>query len=189
MGPQSPQSNRVGELRPDAQLVESVRLGDTQAFAELYERYKRGVYEYCFRLLRDRDNAADATQNAFLKMFKGISELKSTAGFKVWMFTIARNEVFQHLRRSRSNGLPDEDDFWETESPQEAYLQQEQTELVQRALGELKPEYREVLLLLEYEQLSYAEIAAVTGATLSSVESRIFKARKALAKKLKPYFK
>ncbi|MEK6757156.1 MAG: sigma-70 family RNA polymerase sigma factor [Bacteroidota bacterium] len=187
MGPQSPQSNRIGELRSDAQLVECIRLGDARAFAELFNRHKRSVYEYCFRLLQDRDNAADAMQNTFIKMFNSIAGLKSTAAFKVWMFTIARNEVFEHIRRSRSNGLPDEDDLWGEESPYEEYIQQEQTELVQRAIAQLKPDYREVLVLLEYEQLSYSEIASITGATIGSVESRIFKARKALAKKLKPY--
>jgi RNA polymerase sigma-70 factor (ECF subfamily) len=103
------------------------------------------------------------------------------------MFTIARNEVYAHLRRARSNGLEGNEDVWESDSPHEEFVAQEQVELVQRLLTQLKPEYREVLLLVEYEQMSYADIAAITGATLSSVESRIFKARKALGKKLKPF--
>ncbi len=79
------------------------------------------------------------------------------------------------------------EDVWQVESPHEAFVTQEQAEIVQRLLAQLKPEYREVLLLVEYEQMSYADIASVTGTTLSSVESRIFKARKALGKKLKQY--
>ena len=65
----------------------------------------------------------------------------------------------------------------------------ELTEVVETYLWELKVEYREVLVLRQYDKLSYAEIAAITGDTVSSVESRLFKARKALAKKLAPYFK
>ena len=164
-----------------------MQLNDTSAFAEIYMRYKRAVYEYCYRLLQNRQVAEDATQNTFMKIHHSIGELRSAASFKSWMFRIARNEVYAHLRRARSNGLEAGEDVWEVESPHDEFVHQEQSELVQRLLAELKPEYREVLLLVEYEQLSYADIASITNATLSSVESRIFKARKALAKKLKPY--
>jgi RNA polymerase sigma-70 factor (ECF subfamily) len=164
-----------------------MQLNDTSAFAEIYMRYKRAVYEYCYRLLQNRQIAEDATQNTFIKIQQGIQELRVVSSFKAWMFTIARNEVYAHLRRARSNGLEGNEDVWEVESPHEEFVHQEQAELVQRLLAELKPEYREVLLLVEYEQMSYAEIASVTGATLSSVESRIFKARKALGKRLRLY--
>jgi len=175
------------EQNSDVQLIHRMQLDDSSALAELYSRYKRSVYEYCFRLLQDRQNAEDATQNTFIKIQQRVGELRNAASFKAWMFTIARNEVYAHVRRSRSNGLEGHEDVWEVESPHEEFVQQEQTGLVQRLLAELKPEYREVLILVEYEQLSYAEIASITGATLSSVGSRIFKARKALGKKLKPY--
>lgn len=175
------------EQNSDVQLIHRMQLDDSRALAELYSRYKRSVYEYCFRLLQDRQNAEDATQNTFIKVQQSIRELRNPESFKAWMFTIARNEVYAHVRRSRSNGLEGHEDVWEVESLHEAFVHQEQAELVQKLLAQLKPEYREVLLLVEYEQLSYADIASITGSTLSSVESRIFKARKALAKKLKPY--
>jgi len=160
---------------------------DSEAFAEIYTRFKHRVYEYCFRLTQDRPAAEDATQNTFIKIQLNLRELRNPGSFKAWMFTIARNEVYAHLRRARSNGLEGNEDVWESDSPHEEFVAQEQVELVQRLLTQLKPEYREVLLLVEYEQMSYADIAAITGATLSSVESRIFKARKALGKKLKPF--
>jgi RNA polymerase sigma-70 factor (ECF subfamily) len=175
------------EQYSDIQLIQRILLDDSSAFAELFVRYKRRVYEYCYRLLRDRPAAEDATQNTFIKVRQELRGLKNPASFKAWMFTIARNELYAHLRRARSNGLEGNEDVWEATSPHEEFVVQEQAELVQRLLAQLKPEYREVLLLVEYEQMSYADIAAVTGSTLSSVESRIFKARKALGKKLKPY--
>lgn len=175
------------ERESDAQLIGRIQLKDSNAFVELYHRYKRRVYEYCFRLLQDRQIAEDATQNTFIRVHESIRSLKNPESFKAWMFAIARNQVYAHVRRLRSNGLDENEDVWEVQSPHEEFVIQEQAELVQKLLAELKPEYREVLILLEYEQLSYAEIATVTGSTLSSVESRIFKARKALGKKLKPY--
>ncbi len=171
----------------DVQLIQRMLLNDSGAFAEIYTRYKRRVYEYCFRLLQERAAAEDAVQNTFIKIQQNLRELRNPLSFKAWMFTIARNEVYAHLRRPRSNGLVGHEDVWEVDSPHEELVVQEQVELVQKLLAQLKPEYREVLLLVEYEQMSYADIATVTGATLSSVESRIFKARRALGKKLKPY--
>jgi RNA polymerase sigma-70 factor (ECF subfamily) len=177
----------MDEQSTDLQLVQRIRQNDRSAMAEIYLRYRRNVFEYCFRLLLNRQSAEDATQNTFVKIQQRARDLRDAASFKGWMFTIARNEVFAHLRRSRSNGLEDYEDVWETQSPHDECVAQEQVELVQRLLAQLKPEYREVLLLVEYEQMSYAEIAEVTGATISSVESRIFKARRALGKKLRPY--
>jgi RNA polymerase sigma-70 factor (ECF subfamily) len=177
----------VPEQYSDIRLIQRMQLNDVSAFAEIYTRHKRGVYEYCFRLLQNRQSAEDATQNTFIKVQLGIHQLREITSFKAWMFTIARNEVYAHLRRARSNGLEGNEDVWEVESAHEGFVNQEQAELVQKLLAELKPEYREVLLLVEYEQMSYAEFASITGATISSVESRIFKARKALGRKLKPY--
>lgn len=172
----------------DTELVRSIQTGDPSAFVELYSRYKRNVYEYCFRLLQENNNAEDAMQNTFIKVYQRIGELKNPASFKAWLFTIARNEVYSLFRKTRNNGSLDDEDIFDPSSPHDEVVQQEQTELVQKFLAQLKPTYREVLILLEYEQLSYAEIASVTGTSVSSVESMIFRARKALAKKLKPYY-
>jgi RNA polymerase sigma-70 factor (ECF subfamily) len=79
-------------------------------------------------------------------------------------------------------------DVWDSNTPHEQFVAKETTEIVRLLLHELKQEYREVLVLREYEQMTYAEIADVTETTESSVKSRIFKARKALAARLKPFF-
>ena len=92
------------------------------------------------------------------------------------------------LRKKRAVPLGDDDVVWEKETPFELLLQSEEKEIVEHVLGELKPEYREIILLREYESLSYEEIASVTSTTISAVKSRLFKARKALVKKLRPLF-
>lgn len=170
------------------QTLWRLRSGDETAFAHVYQQYKARVYGYCYRLLRNEQDAEDATQEAFLKVMKSIATLEKAESFRSWMFTIARNEAYAILRRTKNiNGI-ESDELWAEETPHEELIGKETTQLVQHFLNLLKPVYREVLMLREYEQLSYAEIARVTGDTESSVKSRIFKARKALTEKLKPYF-
>jgi RNA polymerase sigma-70 factor (ECF subfamily) len=77
---------------------------------------------------------------------------------------------------------------WEGDSPEDELLAKERKELIEIVLQRLHAPYREVIILREYERLSYEEIAGITGTTISSVKSRLFKARKALIEKLKPYF-
>ncbi len=165
-----------------------MRSGDEAAFAQVYQQYKARVYGYCYRLLRNEQDAEDAAQETFLKVMKGIATLEKTESFRSWIFSIARNEAYTILRRTKNTNGLESDELWAEETPHEELIGKETRELVRHFLNLLKPEYREVLVLREYEQLSYAEIASVTGDTESSVKSRIFKARKALTEKLKPYF-
>jgi RNA polymerase sigma-70 factor (ECF subfamily) len=170
-----------------------VRAGNSNAYAQLYERYKTNVYAYCYRLLQNQSSAEDALQNTFMKAYQSISTLDDPAAFKYWLFMIARNEVYTILRKARSNGptksVDDSEDIWDEHTPLSEAVQTNNADIVQESLAQLKTEYREVLILREYEQLTYVEIAALTGDTESSVKSRLFKARKALTKKLEPYFK
>jgi RNA polymerase sigma-70 factor (ECF subfamily) len=176
------------ELQTDEQLVQSLRGGDTDAFEELYHRYKRHIFTFCLKLTGDRPLAEDATHDTFLKMYHNVGALADTSVFRSWLLTIARNEVFKMLRKHRRNGTVDAESVWTDETPL-TFAQTNDTKAVVRAcVNSLKMEYREVLLLREYEQHTYAEIAAITGSTESSVKSRLFKARKAVAEKLMPYF-
>jgi RNA polymerase sigma-70 factor (ECF subfamily) len=175
-------------LRTDVELIQLLCQGDRLAFADLYERHKTGIYRYCMRMLADSDTAEDMTQETFVKMYTNIRELQSVDSFLPWLFRIARNEVMMHLRQHRRNGTQSDKDIWDETTPHELTVAAETTEIVQRLLQNLRSEYREVILLREYEQLSYVEIATVTGDTESSVKSRLFKARKALTKKLKEYY-
>jgi RNA polymerase sigma-70 factor (ECF subfamily) len=181
------------QILSDETIVQQVRAGNVNAFAQLYDKYKGNVYAYCHRLLQNQPSAEDAVQNTFMKAYQSISTLDDPAAFKYWLFMIARNEVYTILRKVRSNGqvksLDDSEEIWDEHTPYSEAVQTNIVDIIQEFLGQLKTEYREVLILREYEQLTYLEIAALTGDTESSVKSRIFHARKALTKKLKPYFK
>jgi RNA polymerase sigma-70 factor (ECF subfamily) len=176
----------------DEELLKMARKGDEAAFSAVYDKYARRLCAYCYRLTANRDSVEDIVQTTFLKAYESLSTLDKPGSFHYWLFSIARNEAYSFLRQKRTNGVVksfEEEDVWDFESPHEKLVHEETTEMVQRFLGELKVEYREVLILRQYEKLSYVEIAAITGDTVSSVESRLFKARKALAKKLAPYVK
>jgi RNA polymerase sigma-70 factor, ECF subfamily len=175
-------------VRTDTELIQLLQHGDRQAFADLYEHHKTAIYRYCLRMLIDSDAAEDATQETFLKMYASINNLQKTESFLPWLFSIARNEVMMHLRRNRRNGVHSDENVWDETTPYDMIVSVETTEIVQKLLQSMKNEYREVILLREYEQLSYTQIAEITCNTESSVKSRLFKARKALTKKLKEYY-
>jgi RNA polymerase sigma-70 factor (ECF subfamily) len=166
--------------------VERIRVDEAHAFAQLYHQYKHRVYAYCYRLLRHPQNAEDATQETFLKIHRSYHQLEKPASLQSWVFSIARNEAFTILRRAKPvEELEKADDIvWDEENPLERIVERERAAIVQHCLSLLKPAYRELLILREYEHLSYAEIAAVTGASESAIKSALFKARKAMGKKL-----
>jgi RNA polymerase sigma-70 factor (ECF subfamily) len=140
-------------------------------------------------LSSDRFLAEDATQDTFIKMQKNIHTLNDVSVFRSWLYTIARNQVYKLLHNQKSNGRFTDELIWSDNNPDIALEASEEREIIALCINALKPEYREVLTLREYEQLSYTEIANITGNSESSVKSRLFKARQALAIKLKPYFK
>lgn len=86
----------------DETIIRQVYAGDVSAFATLYERYRNGVYAYCFRLLRDTERAEDALQSVFTNALESIRTLDDPSAFKYWLFMIARNEVYGTIRTLRS---------------------------------------------------------------------------------------
>jgi RNA polymerase sigma-70 factor (ECF subfamily) len=98
-----------------------------------------------------------------------------------WLFAVVRNTIFLRFRKENREGELDDDLLADPDTPESLFEAAERQALSAAILGRLRPEYREVLVLREYEHLSYAEIAGITGDSESSVKSRLFKARKALA--------
>lgn len=173
----------------DKALIEAFQAGDEFAFVSLYNRYKGGVYAFCVKMLLDREMAQDVMQETFLRVYENRDRLMSTSSFKSWLFTIARNQCLNQLRRAHRQVPLDpvtETEAPPTPGPGAVMEKSEQIALVNHYLGQLKDDYREVLILREYQNLSYEEIAAVTRSTLSAVKSRLFKARRKLADFMEP---
>ncbi len=175
-------------MRTDEDLARAFAAGDNLAFAALYSRYKQPVYVFALRMLRQPDRARDAFQTAFLKAFECRPELARVIRFRSWIFTVVRNHCLNELRRDRTIDTSYEEmDELQGNDDGTMLEQEDENRFLMEAIARLKPEYREVLLLREYQDLSYEEIAAVTGSTESAVKSRLFKARQQLHRMLKPY--
>jgi RNA polymerase sigma-70 factor (ECF subfamily) len=135
-------------------------------------------------MLKDTARAEDAVHDTFLKLARQHTGIVHPAAFRSWLFRVARNEVFMTMRRITPVPLGEEDDVWDPSTPHDILEQSEQNARVHAMLDALRPDYREVLILKEFEDMRYAEIAMITGSTESAVRSRIFKARRALSELL-----
>ena len=187
--PETHLPHREAYLDPtiEQQLIAELQRGSDRALAAVYQEFSQGVFAYCLKILADRQLAEDVVQETFLKVRQHAQSIQRNESFRSWIFRIARNEALMQLRKRRWNGQVEDESVWNEETPHQQFVALERSEIVNRLLDSLKHEYREVLVLLVYEDMSYAEIAAVTGATESSVKSRIFRARKEMIEKMKPY--
>ncbi|MEM1127367.1 MAG: RNA polymerase sigma factor [Bacteroidota bacterium] len=174
----------------DRSLIQAFQQGDEFAFVSLYNRHKEGVFIFCTKMLLDASQAEDMMQETFLRVYENKDRLLNAGAFKSWLFTIARNQCLNVLRRRHRQEPLTEQHQTAPLAPQElpsAQLEKsEQVALVNQILQELSPAYREVLILREYQNLSYEEIASITRSTLSAVKSRLFKARRKMADLMAP---
>jgi RNA polymerase sigma-70 factor (ECF subfamily) len=166
----------------DDELFVMTQKGDSEAFNELFKRYERKVYMYCMRVLLDEEMARDAFQEAFMRLYEHRHSYDGRR-FMVWFFTIVRN-VCLNMRRNKKPTVP-----FETSRANETSSEIRDVVLHERiasALNQLPIDYREALVLYEYDGYSYQEIADITGASISTVKIRIFRARKQLRTLLYP---
>ncbi len=169
--------------------IESFKSGDDLAFVSIYNRHKAGIYCFCLKMLGDRDEALDAVQDTFVRVFENRRRLLSSRAFKSWLYTIARNQCLnriRHLNRQDSTAVDQLARQSRADGPHARLEKRERVELVNRYLQSLSPAYREVIILREYHELSYEEIGAVTRSTTSAVKSRLYKARRKLATIMRP---
>lgn len=184
------------EARRDDELVARTLAGDASAFSRLVERYQRPVISLIYRMVRDPTRAEDLAQEAFVRAYERLDTYEPGRKFSSWLFKVAHNRTIDHLRKKTPHRVPleaqsDAGDTWEvleapedSASPHRRYEMGETARAIADAFGRLSESYREVLSLRFEQELSYAEIAEVVGASLSTVKVRIHRARKALAREL-----
>ncbi len=168
-------------------MLDLLRSGNHKALGQLYNRYHQHLLRYCTRLLKNEQSAEDIVQNVFLKLQIGQQSIRNGQSLQSWLFTVARNEALSSIKKIKTINA-DETIVWDGDTPEDEFVAKERKDVIEIVLQRLHAPFREVILLREYEHLSYEEIAGITGTTVSSVKSRLFKARKALIEKLKPYF-
>ena len=178
-------------------LIERCRAGDIAAFEPLVEKYRQRVWRLAFQVLRDREEAWDCAQDAFVRAFQSLASFRGQSAFYTWLFRIAMNVATDRLRargaRARAFGnqpVPAEE--WERtapdpgERPDQAAVGAERRLQIRRALDALPPNARTIIMLSDVEGLSYREIASVLNCPIGTVMSRLHNARKRLRSALGP---
>jgi len=166
-------------MTSDEHLMLEFQRGSREAFTELFERYREPLFGFFRRRLGDAARAEELAQETFLAVLRGAARYEPRASFRTYLYAIAFRQVSGEWRRSKSEGVRVENEPTTTGDPGEALW-------LRRAVGQLDGAQREVLLLREYEQLTYDEIATLLRIPLNTVRSRLFRARMELKALLSP---
>ncbi len=151
---------------------------DDGTFIEVYDRYKTGIYHFCQKMLADSDEAKDVVQEVFIKYFENHQRLDSDTRTKVWLFKSARNRCLNYIRdRGRISNIGDGGDNLAGPALTDSE-RVDSSDIIIKLFDDLPIDYREILVMREWSELSYGEIAETLDTTISAVKSKLFKARK-----------
>lgn len=182
---------------PETELIERCQKGDREAFNELVEQYQSHVINIAYGMLSDGEDAYDAAQETFVKIYRNIGGFKGKSSLSTWIYRIVANVCNDMLRKrqrsavvvSMSGTVSDEDDREmditdNAPTPEEMAELNEEQRAVRIAISELSADHREIITLSDIEQLSYEEISEILKCPIGTVKSRLNRARSALKKKL-----
>ena len=200
-------ANAIGLRAEEAAVVEELKAGSEDAYASLIGEFHQPIYNLVHRMVHDPSDAADTTQEVFLKVFRGMKHFHGECALKTWIYRIALHEAsnckrwwFRHKARETSiepavtdteqgraalglkNSLADD-----SESPFDSIAHEEVRAKVEEELRQVPEPYRTTLILRDLEEMSYEEIAEVTQVTLGTVKSRLTRGREALRQRLMAY--
>jgi RNA polymerase sigma-70 factor, ECF subfamily len=182
----------------DQQLVERVQAGDKAAFDLLVRKYQHRVLKLVSRFVPDAAEAEDVAQEAFIKAYRALASFRGDGAFYTWLYRIAINTAKNALVSNRRRPVDFDLDLQDPEqydrharlkdgdTPEGVLLTEEIRNVVERAMEQLPEDLRTAIVLRELEGLSYEEIAEAMDCPVGTVRSRIFRAREAIDKKLKP---
>ncbi|MDP1533220.1 MAG: RNA polymerase sigma factor RpoE [Burkholderiales bacterium] len=189
----------MSDREVDQQLVERVQRGDKRAFDLLVSKYQRKLGRLLSRFIRDPSEVEDVTQEAFIKAYRALPGFRGESAFYTWLYRIGINTAKNHLvamgrRAPTSTELDAEeaesveagDQLRDLNTPENQMMSRQVGDTVNQTLQELPEELRTAITLREIEGLSYEEIATVMQCPVGTVRSRIFRAREAVAEKLRP---
>jgi RNA polymerase sigma-70 factor (ECF subfamily) len=168
----------------DADLVIRFKQGDRKAFAMLVERYQKPIYNTAYRMMHNSEDAADITQNSFVKAYEKIDSYNPSYKFFNWLYKIAVNEALNVINRRKRRRAFEYDPPAATPAPDEDFALNEMSSLLQTALNGMKFDHRVVIVLKHLLLLSYGEIAGILDIPEKTVKSRLFTARQVLREQL-----
>ena len=175
----------AGGIGSESILISRAQAGDHEAFEQLFNQYQAQIYNYIYRLMGSAEDANDMTQDTFLKAYLALSKTSQDLRVGAWLYRIATNVCLDELRHRKLIKLQP----WETfvaafhptqvakDSPERDCINRENSEEVQLIFAQMHPKYRMCLILREYHDLSYDEIAEVLNTTRAAVKSLLFRAR------------
>ncbi|MCS7263237.1 MAG: sigma-70 family RNA polymerase sigma factor [Armatimonadetes bacterium] len=177
------------EKQLEEALVQKAKRGDSQAFELLIERHYQRIYKLAFQMLGNGEDAADATQETFVKAYQQIRSFRGASSFATWLYRIAINTCRDMMRRNRAipfSQISPEDEQNDFEpstliepNPNEILAEREKAELVWMALNSLPEDTRQILVLCDMQGFSYAEVAEILNLAEGTVKSRLHRARNA----------
>jgi len=178
----------------DEQIVERALDGEPEAFGEIVRRWERRIYALCYGILMREEDARDASQETFLSAFKNLRGFRGEAKVSSWLHRIAVNQCITRQRRAKVRGESSLDDEYEKDeasfftpamkSPARTAEHSEKTKTVRIAVNALPPELRQVIVMKEFEEMTFQEIADALDLPLSTVKSRLYTALKQLQMRL-----
>ncbi|KXW56834.1 ECF RNA polymerase sigma-E factor [Ferrovum sp. PN-J185] len=191
--------NLMTERDIDQQLVERAQMGDKRAFEMLVVKYQRKLSRLISRLVRDPGEVEDVTQESFIKAYRALASFRGDSAFYTWLYRIGVNTAKNYLvsmgRRAPTSTLIDNDEaesygesdlLKDVNTPEAELMSRQIAETVNNSMDALPDELRTAIRLREIEGLSYEEIASIMNCPIGTVRSRIFRAREAIAEKLRP---
>lgn len=181
----------------EQELIQKSQQGDMNAFEQLLLRYEKKVYTIAYKYMGNHDDASDMAQEAFIKAYQSIGRFRGEASFSTWIGRITANQCLDELRRRKKVQITSLDDEVELEegsvkkeiadeadTPEEHTIKQETVQYVQSMIGQMREEYRIVLVMRELDGRSYEEIAQALSCSLGTVKSRISRARNYLKEQI-----
>src|SRR6266849_1114542 len=176
----------AGNSDPDIELVERYFAGDTTAFDEIMIRYERQIYRVCYRFVENRDDALDLAQDVFVKAFEHLATFRRESRLKTWLYRIAINHCLNHVKKHVQEFV-EVTEYTGSIRPsvQHQLEHEEQREHFRRLVKRLPPKQKAILELRINEQLSYEEIAQISGRSVSTIKASVFFALEKLRKLVK----
>jgi RNA polymerase sigma-70 factor (ECF subfamily) len=198
-------ASAIGVRDQESAIVEELKAGSEEAYAWLIGEFHQPIYSLVYRVVADPADAADTTQEVFLKVFRGMKHFNGQSSLKTWIYRIAVHEAsnrrrwwFRHKAKETSiDPFPDEgrpragetEDVLvdERESPFDLAVHEEVRARVEEELRQVSEPYRTTVILRDLEEMSYEEIAEITNVSLGTVKSRVTRGREALRRRLTAY--